>query len=111
MLVPLFLWQQGLIRATAWCRYFLEALRAQAEANHAVAMSIIELYAKLKRDAVEWTRTRSTRCRRWIGCSAARSSRAPTSFGGIQMNSPLRPLDDERRPPMLVLGGSSEVND
>jgi Fic family protein len=55
MLVPLFLWQQGLIRATAWCRYFLEALRAQAEANHAVAMSIIELYAKLKRDAVEWT--------------------------------------------------------
>ena len=84
MLVPLFLWQQHLIRAplfyvsayfeanrdayydgllsvsrdrdwTAWCRYFLVALRAQAEANNVVVMSIINLYAKLKHDAVEWT--------------------------------------------------------
>ena len=84
MVVPLFLWQQRLIRAplfyvsayfeadrdayydgllsvsrdrdwTAWCKYFLEALRSQAEANHVVVMSIIDLYAKLKRDAVEWT--------------------------------------------------------
>jgi hypothetical protein len=31
--------------------------------------------------------------------------------GGIQKNSAMRPLDDERRSPMLVLGGSSELND
>lgn len=84
MLIPLFLWQSQLIRAplfyvsgyfeanrdayydallsvsrdrdwTAWCSYFLEALRAQAEANHAVVLSIIELYARLKRDAANWT--------------------------------------------------------
>ncbi|MBX9716346.1 MAG: Fic family protein [Burkholderiaceae bacterium] len=84
MLIPLYLWQQGLIRAplfymsgyfeanrgayydgllsvsrdrdwTAWCKYFLEALRAQAEANHAVVMAIVDLYAKLKRDTVEWS--------------------------------------------------------
>jgi Fic family protein len=84
MLVPLFLWQQGLIRAplfyvsayfeanrgayydgllsvsrdrdwTAWCKYFLEALRSQAESNHAVVVSIMDVYARLKRDAVEWT--------------------------------------------------------
>lgn len=84
MLIPLFLWQQGLIRAplfyvsayfeanrdayydgllsvsrdrdwTGWCRYFLEALRTQAESNHAVVMAIVEVYARLKRDAVNWT--------------------------------------------------------
>jgi len=84
MLVPLFLWQQQLIRAplfyvsayfeanrgayydgllsvsrdrdwTAWCKYFLEALRTQADANHVVVMSIINLYARLKHDTVDWT--------------------------------------------------------
>ena len=86
MLVPLFLWQRGLIREplfyvsayfeahrgayydgllsvsrdrdwTAWCRFFLDALRTQAEANHAVVLSIVELYGRLKRDVVEWTRS------------------------------------------------------
>lgn len=84
MLVPLFLWQRQLIRAplfyvsayfemnrgayydglfsvsrdrdwTAWCRYFLEALRTQAERNYATVTAIIDLYAQLKRDAVDWT--------------------------------------------------------
>jgi Fic family protein len=84
MLVPLYLWHRQLIRAplfyisayfeadrgayydgllsvsrdrdwTGWCRYFLEALRTQAERNHAVVEEIIGLYAQLKRDAVEWT--------------------------------------------------------
>lgn len=84
MLVPLFLWQRQLIRAplfyvsayfetnrgayydgllsvsrdrdwTAWCRYFLEALRTQAESNYATVTAIIDLYAQLKRDAVDWT--------------------------------------------------------
>lgn len=86
MIIPLYLWQRGLIRAplfymsgyfeanrgayydgllsvsrdrdwTAWCRYFLEALRSQAEANHAVVMAIIDLYARLKRETVEWSRS------------------------------------------------------
>ena len=86
MIVPLFLWQQGLIRAplfyvsgffeadrgayydgllsvsrdrdwTGWCRYFLEALRTQAEANHAVVIAILALYDRLKHDALEWTRS------------------------------------------------------
>jgi len=86
MIIPLFLWQRGLIRApliymsgyfeadrgayydgllsvsrdrdwTAWCRYFLEALRTQAEANHEVVMRIVDLYGKLKRDMVDWSRS------------------------------------------------------
>ena len=84
MQVPLFLWQQRLIRAplfyvyayfeaerdayycgrlsvsrdrdwTALCPYFLEALQVQAEANHVVVMAIIGLYSKLRRDSVGWT--------------------------------------------------------
>lgn len=84
MLIPLFLWQRGLIREplfymssyfeanrgayydgllsvsrdkdwTGWCRYFLEALRTQAEANHKVVMAILDLYAQLKRDTVTWS--------------------------------------------------------
>jgi Fic family protein len=86
MIVPLFLWQQGLIRAplfyvsgyfeanrgayydgllsvsrdrdwTGWCRYFLDALRAQAEANHAVVIAILALHKKLRQQALEWTRS------------------------------------------------------
>lgn len=84
MLVPLFLWQTGLIRAplfyvsayleehrgayydallsvsrdrdwTGWCRFFLEALRTQAEKNHATVMAINELYLRQKREVVEWS--------------------------------------------------------
>jgi len=84
MLIPLFLWQRGLIREplfymssyfeanrgayydgllsvsrdkdwTGWCRYFLEALRTQAEANHKLVMAILDLYAQLKRDTVTWS--------------------------------------------------------
>lgn len=86
MLIPLFLWQQGLLRApliymsgyfeadrnayydgllsvsrdrdwTGWCRYFLEAVRTQAEANHTVVLAILELYSRLKRETVDWTRS------------------------------------------------------
>lgn len=84
MLVPLFLWQQGLIRApmfyisayfearreayydgllsvsrdgdwTGWCRFFLEALRAQAEDNLTKAMAIQTLRDRLRDTVVEWT--------------------------------------------------------
>ena len=87
MLVPLFLWQQGLIRApmfyisayfearrntyydsllavsrdddwTGWCRFFLEAVRAQAEENLTRAQGIIDLYDGLKGRVAELTRSR-----------------------------------------------------
>lgn len=77
LLVPLYLWQSGIIRApmfylsayfearrdeyydrllavsrdgdwTGWCRFFLEATRNQAEANHKKAGDILELYASMK---------------------------------------------------------------
>ena len=77
MLVPLFLWQRGLIRApmfyisayfearrdayyegllavsrdrdwTGWCRFFLEALRVQAEENLSKAQGIVDLYDGLQ---------------------------------------------------------------
>ena len=77
MLVPLFLWQVGLIRApvfyisayfearrdayydgllavsreddwTGWCRFFLEAVRRQAEDNSEKTVAILNLYEKMK---------------------------------------------------------------
>ncbi len=87
MLVPLFLWQTGLIRApmfyisayfeahreayydgllavsrddnwTGWCRFFLDAVRLQAEDNLAKAQGIIRLYDTLKSRVIELTRSR-----------------------------------------------------
>ena len=89
MLVPLFLWQQGLIRRpvfyisayfeerrdlyhdgllaifrdgdwTTWCRYFLEALRVQAEDNLAKAQEIYELYDRTTRHFSVITRSPNT---------------------------------------------------
>ncbi len=87
MFVPLFLWQSGLIRApmfyisayfeanreayydgllavsrdddwTGWCRFFLEAVRQQAEDNLTKAQGILSLYDTLKSHTVELTRSR-----------------------------------------------------
>ena len=87
MLVPLFLWQDGLIREpmfyisayfeahrdayydgllavsrdddwTGWCRFFLEAVRLQAEDNLTKAKGIISLYDDMKRRVPELTRSR-----------------------------------------------------
>lgn len=84
MLVPLFLWQAKLIRDpmfyissyfearreayydgllsvsrdrdwTSWCRFFLEALCAQADSNHARTMGILNLYNEMKPKTVDWT--------------------------------------------------------
>lgn len=84
MVIPLFLWQRGLIRSpmfyvsayfearrdayyerllavsrdddwTGWCRFFLEALRIQAEENQAKATAILALYGELKPRVVELT--------------------------------------------------------
>lgn len=86
MLVPLFMWQVGLIHApmfyisayfeknrdayydgltlvskehdwTGWCRFFLEAVRIQAEDNHKRAKAILDLYNSMKPKVVESTRS------------------------------------------------------
>ncbi len=87
MLVPLFLWQCGLIRApmfyisayfeahrdayydsllavsrdndwTGWCGFFLEAVRVQAQDNLTKAQGIIDLYEEMKRRVADLTRSR-----------------------------------------------------
>lgn len=86
MVVPLFLWQAGLIRApmfylsaylearrdeyyerllavsrdgdwTGWCRFFLEATQRQAEENHRKASEILALYESMKPRLRELTRS------------------------------------------------------
>ena len=86
MLVPLFLWRFGLIRLprfyisgyfeacrdqyyerllsvsrdddwTGWCRFFLEAVRVQAEENLKKAYGIVRLYEKMVSDVTELTRS------------------------------------------------------
>ena len=86
MLVPLFLWHTSLIRAprfyisayfearrdayydgllalsrdddwTGWCRFFLEAVQAQAKDNLAKAQGIIDLYDRMKERVTELTRS------------------------------------------------------
>lgn len=86
MLVPLFMWQRGLIQRpmfyvsafleahrdeyydrllavsrdgdwTGWCVFFLTALRTQAEENQNKAMAILGLYERMKREIAEVTRS------------------------------------------------------
>ena len=86
MLVPLFLWRHGSIERpafyisayfeanrdayydgllavsrdddwTGWCRFFLEALRSQAEENKEKTLRILELYDTLKNRLTELTRS------------------------------------------------------
>ncbi len=86
MLVPLILWRNGLIREpmfyisayfeanrdayydgllavsrdddwTGWCRFFLEAVRLQAEDNLARAKSIVDLHNDMKRRVADLTRS------------------------------------------------------
>lgn len=96
MLVPLFLWQNGLIRQpmfyisayfearrdeyydgllavsrddnwTGWCRFFLDAIRTQAEDNLAKAQAILALYDEMKRRVPEMTRSQyAIRALDWI---------------------------------------------
>lgn len=86
MLVPLFMWQVGVIQRpmfylsafleshrdeyyerllavsregdwTGWCRFFLEALKAQAEENQQKAAAILDLYQRMKREVADLTRS------------------------------------------------------
>lgn len=96
MLVPLFLWQTGLIRRPmfyvsayfearrdayydgllavsrdddwiGWCRFFLEAIRSQAEDNLTKAQGILALHEDMKRRVPEMTRSQyAIRALDWI---------------------------------------------
>ncbi|RME21153.1 MAG: Fic family protein [Deltaproteobacteria bacterium] len=84
MLIPLFLWQRGLIRQpmfymsayleanrdayyerllavsrdgdwTGWCAFFLAGVQQQARDNQEKAQAILQLYEGLKPQVVEWT--------------------------------------------------------
>jgi Fic family protein len=86
MLVPLFLWQNGVIQRpmfylsafleahrdeyyerllavsrdgdwTGWCRFFLQVIKAQAEENQRKAADILALYERMKREVTELTRS------------------------------------------------------
>src|SRR5690606_16092027 len=86
MLIPLFLWQRGIIRRpmfymsayleanrddyydhllqisqsrswTAWCVFFLSGVREQAERNLSKAQAILGLYDELKPAVLELTRS------------------------------------------------------
>ncbi len=87
LLAPLFLWQHGHIREptfyisayfearrdayyegllavsrdgdwTGWCRFFLQAVQAQAEDNLAKAQDILDLYENMKKRVADLTRSR-----------------------------------------------------
>jgi Fic family protein len=96
MLVPLFMWQVGLIQQpmfyisaffearrevyydgllavsrdddwTGWCRFFLEGLQAQAEDNLRKASGILELYEGMQRRVAEVTRSQyAVHALQWI---------------------------------------------
>lgn len=84
MLIPLFMWQNGLIQRpmfyasayleahreeyyerllavsrdgdwTGWCRFFLGALKTQAEENQQKAAAILDLYERMKRAVADLT--------------------------------------------------------
>ena len=112
MFVPLFLWHQGMIRRpvfyisayleerrdlyddgllaifrdgdwTTWCRYFLEALRMQAEDNLAKAQEIFDLYDRTTRHFSVITRSPNTvEALTWLfGHPVVRSSDFTTAAG------------------------------
>jgi Fic family protein len=113
MLVPLFMWQTGLIHRpmfylsayfearreeyyerllavsrdndwTGWCRFFLQALRAQAEDNLAKARAILDLYDDMKRRVPELTRSQyAIRALDWIFAHPVFSSTDFMSAAGI----------------------------
>jgi Fic family protein len=86
LLVPLFLWQNGVIQRpmfylsaflearrdeyyerllavsrdgdwTGWCHFFLRAIKTQAEENQRKAADILALYERMKREVTELTRS------------------------------------------------------
>ncbi len=123
LLVPLFLWQRGLIRSprfyisawfearrnayyegllavsrdddwTGWCRFFLQAVRAQAEDNLTRAQGILALYDAMKLRVAELTRSRyAVQALDWIFQYPVFRSSHFTSRAGIPSKTARRLLD------------------
>ncbi len=113
MLVPLFLWQHGLIRRpmfymsaflearrdeyyerllavsrdddwTGWCRFFIEGVRVQAEDNLARTQAVLDLYADLKHRLPAMTRSQhAVRALDWIFSRPIFSAPVFTRHSGI----------------------------
>ena len=79
---------------TGWCRFFLEAVRVQAEENLTKAQGIIDLYESLKRHVAELTRSRyAIRALDWIFQYPIFRSSDFTSTAGIAERTARRILD------------------
>ncbi len=120
MLVPLFLWQRGVIRQpvfyisgyleerrdvyfesllrvsrdddwTGWCELFLNAVRSQAEDNRAKAKAIMTLYAETTRWFASVTRSPgATDSLRWLFENPIFSSAAFVRATGVPRRTALR---------------------
>lgn len=116
MLVPLFLWQRGLIRRpmfyisgwlearrdeyyerllavsrdddwTGWCRFFIEAVKVQAEENLTRTQAILKLHEDLKHRLPEMTRSQyAMRALDWIFAKPIFS--APDFIAGAGIPAP-----------------------
>ena len=136
--VPLFLWQHDLIQApmfyvsayleahrdayyerllavsrdddwTGWCRFFLEAVQAQAEDNLTKAQGIIDLYDHMKDKVPELTRSQyAIRALDWIFARPFFRGADFVAVGGIPQPTARRILDVLRKAGLLkvILPGS-----
>lgn len=131
MLVPLFMWQRGMIRRptfyisaffeanrdayyekllavsrdddwTGWCRFFLDAVQAQADDNLAKTQRILDLYNELKYRVAEVTRSHyAIRTLDWAFKQPIFSSSRFAKEAGIPKPSAHRILTELRRDGIL----------
>ena len=131
MLVPLFLWQRGLISRpmfyisayfeahrdayydgllavsrdedwTGWCRFFLEGVRVQAEDNLAKARAILDLYESMKIRVAELTRSHyAVHALDWIFERPIFSTTSFVAWAGIPKHTARRVLGVLRRSGIL----------
>ena len=131
MLIPLFLWQRGLIQRpvfyiseyfearrdayyegllaisrdndwTEWCRFFLESVRIQAEANLSKTQSILDLYNDMKDRIAKATRSfHAVRAQDWMFKQPIFSSAAFVRGAGIPRPSAHRILNELKQQDIL----------
>jgi Uncharacterized conserved protein len=152
MLIPLFLWHVGLIHVpmfyvsayfeanrdayferllavsrddewTGWCRFFLEAVRAQAEANHQKAVAILRLYESMKPQvsaltrsqyaihALDWMFERPIfKSSDFVGSSGIPDATAKRIIGVLRKEGVLKPLSEGRGRRASVLAFTELLN-
>ena len=131
MLVPLFLWQRGLISRpmfyisayfeahrdayydgllavsrdedwTGWCRFFLEGVKVQAEDNLAKARAILDLYEDMKIRVAELTRSHyAVHALDWMFERPIFSTASFVAWAGIPKHTARRVLGVLRRSGIL----------